>query len=144
MTPSLRTIAVSPHASCYCPVLPQNLKRYPACRKRGRLTAKPNLRSLTKRMFQRRSSLQIQMSRNHPLKQTPLMPLAPPPTEPVPPPEDGNSGSNGDLDGHDDENGRGFVRSQSGPSERLREAPPKVKITEPGNQGSGITAPGSF
>lgn len=82
-----------------------------------------------------RRSLAASDETRTPVRQLEPPPLAPPMSEPVPPPENGANGSNGDLNGGDEENGKDVVRSQTGTSQRTREAQearPKVDITERG------------
>ncbi len=121
MTPSLRNIAVLSSCFLLLSCSSPKLEKISGLPETGKVNSENQSEVTDKKSDESKSSL----------KQTQLMPLAPPPSEPVPPPENGNSASNWDLNG-DDENGKGFVRSQSGPSGKSREAPPKVEITERG------------
>ena len=61
-------------------------------------------------------------------------PLAPPSTEPGPPPVNGNNGSTGNLNIYEEPNGNGkdFERTQTGVSQIRRSAPPKIEVTDSG------------
>ena len=61
-------------------------------------------------------------------------PLAPPSTEPGPPPVNGNNGSTGNLNIYEELNGNGkdFERTQTGVSRVKRSAPPKIEVTDSG------------
>ncbi len=132
MTPSLRTIAVLSSCFLLLSCSTPKLEKISGLPEAGKVHSETQSEVTDKEDVSATGTPADSEESKTPLKQTPLLPLAPPPSEPVPPPEDVNNGSNGDLNGHDDGNGKGFVRSQSGPSERLREAPPKVEVTEPG------------
>ncbi|MFH0959136.1 MAG: efflux RND transporter periplasmic adaptor subunit [Pseudomonadota bacterium] len=60
------------------------------------------------------------------------LPLAPPPTEPGPPPVNGQNGSNGGLNIYEEPNGKVFERTQTGVSQTIRKAPPKIEVTDSG------------
>ena len=57
------------------------------------------------------------------------LPLAPPPTEPGPPPV---NGENGGLNIYEEPNDKDFERTQTGVSQIRRSAPPKIEVTDSG------------
>ena len=138
MTPSLRNIAVLSVCFLLLSCSSPKLEKISGLPETGKVHSETQSEVTDKKDVSAPEQPTDSDESKSPSKQTQLMPLAPPPSEPAPPPENGNNGLNGDIYGHDEENGKGFVRSQSGPSERAKIAPippiapPKVEATERG------------